>query len=178
MKNTFILRALTVTALGLFLVACGGENEDQEQDNNSENGKENTSQESDDQNTDEEEQSQNEEETDEDESGDSLSDLPDAIPSDFPFPENATQVMVTESEMSGSTLYTVNFMFDGDPSELFNSIKDYVTQNDYSIEFEDENQEFTLDAVNYDTLEGIDISSMLERSTGIAVGLSFTVPNE
>jgi len=61
--------------------------------------------------------------------------LPDAVPSDLPFPAGAS-LDVTTSPMSGGKQYVVSFSFSGDADAVYENFKKYAASHGYEIGME------------------------------------------
>ncbi|MRH41374.1 hypothetical protein GH741_01645 [Aquibacillus halophilus] len=164
MKNS-VLSILLYFSIIILLMACGNEDEKTNSDAGSDDSAEIAADESEqaDENEDDE-QTEVESESEDD------SALPADIPSDFPFPEGAS-LDVTESEVSGAKAYTVAFQFDVDPESFYEQLKEYATNNGYSIAIE--NDEKTRFSANSST-GGLVVDFTIMESVSIAT-ITFTI---
>lgn len=65
------------------------------------------------------------------------SSLPEAVPDDFPFPEDAS-LRVQDSTSASMVQIAVAFSFESDPDSVYSTFRGYVVENGYEISSEDE----------------------------------------
>ncbi|MBB6452556.1 hypothetical protein HNQ94_001001 [Salirhabdus euzebyi] len=161
MRKSFVVFILFFV-LSIMLVACGGETNT--------NSMSNASNEENDVNTNDNTGKEEKEDAEESE-GESMASLPDGIPSDFPFPDGVT-LSFEESVISGADMTIVSFSYTGEAKALYNDLKEYITNNGYTISIENPDN-LTFSTLN-DKTASIEVN-ITEASVNI-VTITFLTP--
>lgn len=102
------------------------------------------------------------------------SDLPEAVPDDFPFPEDAN-LQVQDSTSATMIQIAVAFSFKSDPGGIYSTFRDYVVENGYEIIREDKS-DYLFQSRN-DSFDSIKVS-ISEMSSVNIVTVTFAGPNK
>lgn len=100
--------------------------------------------------------------------------LPDAVPDDFPFPEDA-DLQVQDSTSTTMIQIAVAFSFKSDPGGIYSTFRDYVVENGYEIIREDK-PDYLFQSRN-DSFDSIKVS-ISEMSSVKIVTVTFAGPNK
>lgn len=92
--------------------------------------------------------------------------LPDAVPDDFPFPEDAS-LQVKDGTSGNMIRIAVSFSFESDPDRIYSTLRSYAVENGYEISTEDE-PEYNFSSVDYSSGDGIGVRISDMESVNIA----------
>lgn len=102
------------------------------------------------------------------------SSLPDTVPDDFPFPDDAN-LRVQDSTSASMVQVVVSFSFESDPDELYAGSRSYAVENGYEVSSENE-AEYSFTSTHYSS--GKSISVRLSEMESLNIGIvTFTGPN-
>lgn len=93
------------------------------------------------------------------------SDLPEAVPDDFPFPEDAN-LQVQDSTSATMIQIAVAFSFKSRPEEIYSTFREYVVANGYEIIGEDKS-DYVFQSRN-DSFDSIKVSISEMSSVNLA----------
>lgn len=102
------------------------------------------------------------------------SSLPDAVPDDFPFPEDAS-LQVQDSSSASMIQIAVSFSLKSDPGEIYSGFRSYAVENGYKISMEDE-AKYNFSSTDYGSGESIGVRISETGSVNIAT-VTFAGPN-
>lgn len=101
--------------------------------------------------------------------------LPDAVPDDFPFPEDA-DLQVQDGTSASMIRIAVAFSFKSDPDEIYSTFRNYAVENGYEISMEDESN-YNFSSTKYSSAESIGVRISEMGSVNIAT-VTFSGPNK
>lgn len=103
------------------------------------------------------------------------SSLPDAVPDDFPFPEEAS-LRVQDGTSTSMIQVVVGFSFRSEPGDIYSTFRKYVIDSGYEISSEDE-AEYSFSSTDYGSGDGIGLRISEMGSVNIAT-VTFSGPND
>lgn len=102
------------------------------------------------------------------------SSLPEAVPDDFPFPEEAS-LRVQDGTSASMIQIAVAFSFESDPASIYSTFRGYVVENGYEISSEDESAH-SFSSTDYGSGDSIGLRISEMGSVNIAT-VTFVGPN-